>query len=69
MNEALPGVNEASTLTLSHQLAEHIVATRHDAIPQEARVAAKLIMLDTLAVAWAGAEAPGCRSSTSAMRG
>ena len=61
MNEALPGVNEASTLTLSHQLAEHIVATRHDAIPQEAREAAKLFMLDTLAVSWAGSDAPGCR--------
>ncbi|HJQ61437.1 MAG TPA: MmgE/PrpD family protein, partial [Burkholderiales bacterium] len=62
MNDiALAGIHEASTATLSQRLADHIVATRYDAIPNEAREAAKLFMLDTLAVSWAGSDAPGCR--------
>ena len=56
-------VARESALTLSGQLARHAAATRFDAIPQAALDAAKLFMLDTLAVAWAGSDAPGCREA------
>ncbi|HYC46662.1 MAG TPA: MmgE/PrpD family protein [Burkholderiales bacterium] len=52
-----------SQVTLSHALAEHVAGTRYGDIPQAAREAAKLFMLDTLAVAWAGSDAPGCREA------
>jgi 2-methylcitrate dehydratase PrpD len=47
-------------VSLSHALAEHAATTPYSAIPAAAREAAKLFMLDTLAVAWAGSNAPGC---------
>ncbi|OGA44765.1 MAG: hypothetical protein A3F74_19950 [Betaproteobacteria bacterium RIFCSPLOWO2_12_FULL_62_58] len=56
-------VASESGLTLSGQLAVHAVTTRYDAIPQAARDAAKLFMLDTLAVSWVGSDAPGCREA------
>jgi len=49
--------------TLTGQLARHVVHTTFDAIPQAALDAVKLFMLDTLAVAWAGSDAPGCREA------
>lgn len=55
------GLQAASTLTGA--LAEHAVGTAFDAIPVAARDAARLFMLDTLAVAWAGSDAPGCREA------
>jgi len=45
--------------TLSGRLAAHVAGVRHEAIPRAAIQAAKRIMLDTLAVAWAGSAAPG----------
>jgi 2-methylcitrate dehydratase PrpD len=62
MNDiSLSSTREKSADALSQQLADYIVSTRYDAIPNEAREAAKLFMLDTLAVSWAGSDAPGCR--------
>jgi 2-methylcitrate dehydratase PrpD len=64
MNDIALDVAAAKTgLTLSHQLARHAIATPYEAIPQASLEAAKLFMLDTLAVAWAGSDAPGCREA------
>lgn len=52
-----------SAVSLSHQLARHAVGTPYEAIPAATLDAAKLFMLDTLAVAWAGSDAPGCREA------
>jgi len=46
--------------SITGRLARHIVETPHAAIPQANLQAAKRLMLDTLAAAWAGADAPGC---------
>ena len=46
-------------MEITRRIAEHISATPAKAIPAEAKAAAKTLMLDTLGVAWAGAEAPG----------
>jgi 2-methylcitrate dehydratase PrpD len=60
MNDmALAGVGQKPA-HLSQRLAEHIVGTEACAIPPAALETAKLFMLDTLAVAWAGSDAPGC---------
>ena len=61
MNDLPAGVFNQSTTALSQRLAEHISAMELEAISSEAREAAKLFMLDTLAVSWAGSDAPGCR--------
>ncbi|MEQ1773713.1 MAG: MmgE/PrpD family protein [Burkholderiales bacterium] len=45
---------------ITHRLARHVIETPYEAIPQANLDAACLLMLDTLAVAWAGADAPGC---------
>lgn len=45
---------------VSAELAAHIAQTSDDAIPADACEAAKRFMLDTMAVAWAGSDAPGC---------
>jgi 2-methylcitrate dehydratase PrpD len=52
-----------SSVSLSHDLAQHIATTPYSAIPESAIAAAKFFMLDTLAVAWAGSSAPGCREA------
>ncbi|MDB5809051.1 MAG: hypothetical protein JWN94_1173 [Betaproteobacteria bacterium] len=49
------------TRSLSHELSAYIAGADARAIPPQALDAARLFMLDTLAVAWAGSEAPGCR--------
>lgn len=46
--------------SITHCLARHAIETPFEAIPQANFDAARLLMLDTLAVAWAGADAPGC---------
>lgn len=53
--------------TIAQQLARHIAGCDPAAIPQDARDAAKRFMLDTLAVAWAGSDAPGCRETCALM--
>jgi 2-methylcitrate dehydratase PrpD len=58
MTDALPTIT-----SLTHRLAEHVAETPFGAIPAEAREAAKLFLLDTLACAWAGSDAPGCREA------
>lgn len=47
-------------MTISLQLAAYVAATNFEDLPVSAVDAAKTSMLDTLAVAWAGSEAPGC---------
>jgi 2-methylcitrate dehydratase PrpD len=49
-----------SVRTLTGRLADYIAATAYAKIPQAAFDTAKLAMLDTFAVAWAGSDAPGC---------
>src|SRR5258706_303325 len=62
-DQSAAGVERNSAATLSGQLAYHAAGTHFDAIPPAALDAAKLFMLDTLAVAWAGSDAPGCRET------
>jgi 2-methylcitrate dehydratase PrpD len=57
-----PFVNR-NAISLTHDLARHIADTPYSAIPQSAIAAAKFFTLDTLAVAWAGSSAPGCREA------
>lgn len=57
------GVSKQSVGSLSQHLAQHAATTAFDAIPRAALDAAKLYLLDTLAVAWAGSDAPGCREA------
>ena len=63
MNDIAAPVATTETVSLSHQLADHVANTPYSAIPQSAIAAAKFFMLDTLAVAWAGSSAPGCREA------
>ena len=64
MNDISATGGEArSALTLSGQLARHVATTRYEAMPADVLAAAKLFMLDTLAVAWAGSDSPGCRET------
>lgn len=49
--------------TISGRLAQHVVATRLEDIPAAAVDSSKRLALDTLAVAWAGASAPGVREA------
>ena len=46
--------------SISQRLARHLVASSYDSLPESAITAAKVLMLDTLAVAWGGSDAPGC---------
>jgi 2-methylcitrate dehydratase PrpD len=64
MNDLSPsGISQQSFVSLSDRLAQHVSAVRYEAISREALEAAKLFMLDTLAVSWAGSDAPGCREA------
>ena len=47
--------------TVSARIAGHVAGLQYDRLPASIVDHAKLIMLDTLAVAWAGSDAPGCR--------
>ena len=47
---------------LSQTIARHIADATYESLPGDAIEAAKRLMLDTLGVAWAGADAEGCRS-------
>jgi 2-methylcitrate dehydratase PrpD len=49
--------------SLSGRIARHIADVPGADISPAAIQAAKLFMLDTLAVAWAGSDAPGCREA------
>lgn len=50
-------------MSLTQRLARHAIETPYAAIPQGNLDAAKLLTLDTLAAAWAGADAPGCEDT------
>ena len=55
----LQNASEKTAQTISQSIAEHVVACNYAALPASAIAAAKRLMLDTLAVAWAGSNAPG----------
>lgn len=63
MNDRTPEAATLAAPTLTHHLARYICGTGYDAMPREALDQAKLFMLDTFAVAWAGSDAPGCREA------
>lgn len=46
-------------MTLTETIARHFVACDRAHVPDDAAAAAKRLLLDTFAVAWAGADAPG----------
>ena len=46
--------------SITHRLAQHAINSPFSAIPQANLEAARLLMLDTLSIAWAGSDAPGC---------
>jgi len=60
MNDMSRVAAEQEAVSISHRLASHAATTPYAAIPADVRNTAKLYMLDTLAVAWAGSDAPGC---------
>lgn len=64
---APPGTGAPVLQSVSQRLAEHIAGTRYEQLPAAAIDAAKLFMLDTLAVAWAGSSAPGCREANAQL--
>jgi 2-methylcitrate dehydratase PrpD len=47
------------SLSISQRIAEYVTSFSYSALPESVCARAKLLILDTLAVAWAGAEAPG----------
>lgn len=49
-------------MSISERLAQHASRVRFGDIPASARAAAKRALLDTLAVGWAGSQAPGCQA-------
>jgi len=67
MNDLAAGApaNEAQSAgsSITHRIAHYIVDTPYAAIPAASLNAAKRFMLDTLAVAWAGSDAPGCHEA------
>ena len=46
-------------MTLSEQIADYVVATSYDEIPADVVACAKRLIVDTLAVAWAGTTSDG----------
>jgi 2-methylcitrate dehydratase PrpD len=68
MNDsAIDALEQRTTRSLTQQLAKHAANARYEAIPASAFETAKLYLLDTLAVAWAGSDAPGCREAHDLM--
>src|SRR4051794_13818147 len=49
----------ADARSISQSIAEHVIACDYSALPASSITAAKTLMLDTLAVGWAGTTAPG----------
>jgi 2-methylcitrate dehydratase PrpD len=60
---------DAGARTLSGKLARHVAATRFEAVPPAEILATKRLMLDTLAVGWAGSDAPGVPTLRGALGG
>jgi 2-methylcitrate dehydratase PrpD len=50
---------KSDRVSVAERIAAHVAGCRFEALPASAIAAAKRIMLDTLAVAWPGADAPG----------
>lgn len=55
-------------MALTEELAAHLVALRYEALPPAAVAAAKRVMLDTLAAAWAGTAARGASAVLAVAR-
>ena len=55
--------------SISQSIAEHVVAFDYSKLPASAIVAAKTLMLDTLAVGWAGTTAPGAPEAHALLAG
>jgi 2-methylcitrate dehydratase PrpD len=53
-------VEQSAAASISQRLANYAATTGFAAIPNTVLDTAKLYVLDTLAVAWAGSDAPGC---------
>lgn len=66
MNDA--GMATRTGSSVSALLADYVATTGCADIPAHAVDCAKLFLLDTLAVAWAGSDAPGCREVFEMMR-
>ena len=58
-----PAPEPIPATSISERLAQHVVATRWDDIPEAAVQSSRRLALDTLAVAWAGSSAPGVREA------
>lgn len=60
---------DGGAMTLSSKLAGHAAGTRLETIPPAELIATKRLMLDTLAVGWAGSDAPGVPALRGALGG
>jgi 2-methylcitrate dehydratase PrpD len=61
MGKRVAILGNRSPETIASALSAHISETPSRSLPAAALEAGKLYLLDTLAVAWAGSDAPGCR--------
>ena len=52
-----------SAESISERIATHVITCNYESIPADAVVAAKRAVLDTLAVAWGGSNAPGSEAT------
>jgi 2-methylcitrate dehydratase PrpD len=68
MDRAAGNTQPLAGASVSGRLATHVAALPSEAIPESARRAARLFLLDTLAVAWAGSAAPGCAQTLAVMQ-
>ncbi|GAA4322407.1 MmgE/PrpD family protein [Pigmentiphaga soli] len=59
MNTTAANAAQAGARSVSERIAAHIAGLDYDALPAAVVERAKALMLDTLAVAWAGRDAPG----------
>lgn len=57
------GLVSADPRTISERVAQHVAALEYDALPASVIDVSKKLMLDTLAVAWGGRDAPGAPES------
>ena len=53
--------------SIADAISQHVVHFRYEALSDNALKAAKRLMLDTFAVAWAGTNAPGCKEVLDVM--
>lgn len=68
MDRAAGDAQPLAGQSVSGRIASHAATVTTEAIPESARRAAQLFLLDTLAVAWAGSSAPGCAQTLTVMQ-